>query len=267
VSASASAVAQLAGLQRQIAALVAQGALPRLTAVELAERAGIAPDPWQRAVLASRSSRILLNCSRQSGKSATAALLAAHTALYTPESLVLLLSPTQRQSAELFRTVLGIYRAAGQPIPAEAETLLRLELANGSRVLSLPGAERTVRGYSAVRLLVIDEAAKVPNELYVSVRPMLAVSGGRLICLSTPWGTRGFFYEAWSGSEAWERYEVPATRCPRIPAAFLEEERRSMGDYWFEAEYMCRFLDAQSQAFRREDIDRAFADEVDAWTL
>jgi hypothetical protein len=47
----------------------------------------------------------------------------------------------------------------------------------------------------------------------------------------------------------------------------LAEERRTLGEWWFEQEYMCRFLDAETQAFRREDIDRAFEEEVQAWEL
>jgi hypothetical protein len=118
-----------------------------------------------------------------------------------------------------------------------------------------------------VRLLAIDEAAWVPDDLYLAVRPMLAVSGGRLVALSTPHGTRGWFYESWRSDEPWERYEVPATSCPRIAPAFLEEERRTMGEWWFEQEYVCRFLDAETQAFRREDIDQCFREDVEPWEL
>src|SRR5947199_350893 len=82
-------------------------------------------------------------------------------------------------------------------------------------------------------------AARVPNDLYGALRPMLAVSKGRLIALSTPHGTRGWFYDAWRSQESWERYEVAAPSCPRISAAFLDEEKRSMGDWWFTQEYMC----------------------------
>jgi hypothetical protein len=52
--------------------------------------------------------------------------------------------------------------------------LTKLELANGSRILSLPGSERTVRGYAAADLVVIDEATRVDDELISAVRPMLA---------------------------------------------------------------------------------------------
>jgi hypothetical protein len=218
-------------------------------------------------VLWSGSSRMLLNCSRQSGKSTITATLAVHTAVYAPGSLVLLVSPTLRQSGELFKKSLGMYRALGRPVPAESETALTLTLKNGSRIVSLPGKEGIVRSYSGVALIAIDEASRVPNDLYVALRPMLAVSGGRLIALSTPFGTRGWWYEAWRGSEPWERYEVPATMCPRIPAAFLEEEQRTIGEWWFRQEYQCEFLDAETQAFRREDIDRAFNEEVMTWAL
>ncbi len=238
-----------------------------LDPARLARRAGIEPDPWQARMLRSAASRLLLNCSRQSGKSTTTGILATHTALYDAGSLTLLLSPTLRQSGELFRKCLAVYRALGRPVPAESETALTLTLENGSRIVSLPGKDGTIRGYSGVRLLVVDEASRVPNDLYLAVRPMLAVSGGRLALLSTPFGTRGFFYEAWRDRAAWDWYEVLATDCPRIPPEFLEEERRTLGEWWYQQEYFCQFLDAQSAAFRREDIDRAFSEEVETWDL
>src|SRR5262249_58061446 len=94
---------------------------------------------------------------------------------------------------------MGLYaKVKGAPELRE-ESVLRCELANGSRIVSLPGTERTVRGYSKADLIIIDEAARVEDSLLVATRPMMAVSegGGRLIALSTPAGKRGWFYEAW----------------------------------------------------------------------
>ena len=238
-----------------------------LDPVLVAREVGLDPDAWQERFLRSPAPRTLLNCSRQSGKSTVTALLAAHTALYDPGALVLLLSPSQRQSHELFRKALDAYRAIPTAIPVVQESALQMELANGSRIVSLPGKETTIRGYSGVRLLAVDEAARVPDELYFTVRPMLAVSGGRLVALSTPFGTRGWWYEAWESDESWERYKVPASDCPRISEEFLDEERRSMGDWWFQQEYECTFLDAETQPFGREDVERAFDEEVEAWDL
>jgi hypothetical protein len=113
----------------------------------------------------------------------------------------------------------GVYQALGQPVPSESESALQLELENGSRIVSLPGKEGTIRGYSGVGLLAVDEAAWVPDDLYLAVRPMLAVSQGRLAVLSTPHGTRGWFYESWRGQEPWERYEVRATECGALRGA------------------------------------------------
>lgn len=235
-----------------------------LDRVAFAQAVGIEPDRWQEDLLRSTATRVLLNCARQSGKSTVAGVLAVHAALYESHSLVLLLSPTLRQSQELFKKCLSIYRAADNPVPPESETALTLTLEN----VSLPGKEGTVRGYSGVRLLAIDEAARVPDDLYASVRPMLAVSGGRLVALSTPFGTRGWWYEAWiNQEEPWERYRITVEECPRISPEFLAEEQRNVGEWWFRQEYFCEFLDAQSQAFRRDDIEEMFSEEVEGWAL
>jgi hypothetical protein len=229
---------------------------------------GDAPDPWQARLLRSSASRVLLNCSRQSGKSTTTAVLGLHTALYEPGALVLLLAPALRQAQELHRKIKASYAALGRPErlrEVEAETALRLEFASGGRIVCLPGREATIRGFSAVSLILIDEAARVPDELYYSIRPMLAVSGGRLIALSSPFGRRGFFYGEWAGGgDVWERYEVPATDCPRISAAFLAEERRSLGDWWYSQEYKCEFRDTVDQVFSTADIDAAVSARITA---
>lgn len=236
-----------------------------LDPVLMARAAGIEPDPWQADFLRSQSDRILLNCSRQVGKSTTTATLADHTAFYGPGSLILLLSPSLRQSQELFRKCLDVYRALDRPVPANAENALSLELENDSRIVSLPGKEGTIRGMSGVRLLIIDEASRVPDALYKSVRPMLAVSGGRLVLLSSPFGTRGFFWEAYKQREKWDYYEVPATECPRISAEFLEEEKENMGQWWLDQEYFCQFNDAEGAAFREMDIARIVQPGVEQW--
>jgi len=238
-----------------------------LDPVIMARRAGLELDPWQAKMVRSQEKRILVCCSRQSGKSTTTAVLADHTAFYEPDSTILLLSPSLRQSGELFRKCLEVYRSLDKPVSAEAETALRLELENGSRIVSLPGKEGTVRGISKVKLLIIDEASRVPDELYMAVTPMLAVSGGRLVLLSTPWGTRGFYYEMYKNRHKWDYYEVPATECPRISAEFLEEERESKGEWFFMQEFMCKFMDSESSAFRSEDIEQIVKPGIETWAL
>ena len=234
-----------------------------LDPVIMAERVGITPDGWQAEALRSGAPRALWNCSRQSGKSTIAALLAVHGALYEPGTLQLLLSPSERQSGELFKKCASAYRTLGRPVPPASETALTVTLENGSRIVSLPGRSGTVRGYSGVRRLIVDEAAWVLDELYFAVLPMLAVSGGSLLAMSTPNGKRGFFFQEWvDGGPEWQRLEVPATRCPRIGPAFLAEQRRRMPRARYEQEYQCAFGEAEGAAFAYEDIQAALDPEV-----
>jgi hypothetical protein len=128
--------------------------------------------------------------------------------------------------------------------------------------VSLPGREETIRGYSGVRLLVIDEAARVPDALYYSVRPMLAVSRGRIYCLSTPFGKRGFFYKEWTEGQEWERTKITAYQCPRITPAFLAAERASLGEWWFDQEYLCMFTEVEDQVFSHDLVMSVLTDKV-----
>jgi hypothetical protein len=199
--------------------------------------------------------------SRQTGKSLTAGALALLEALLWPGALVLILSRSQRQAAELFRDkVMRLFEALGRPLAAEAESALRLHLANGSRIISLPTTEATVRGFASVRLLIVDEAARVPDELYRAVRPMLAVSRGRLVCLSSAYAMQGFFFEEWTrGGDGWERYKVTAPECSRIDPGFLEEEHRALGPRIYGREYECVFCQADDAFFDYDAIARALA--------
>jgi hypothetical protein len=229
--------------------------------VEFAKSLGLTPDPWQERLLRSTSPRVLLNCCRQSGKSTTSAIIALHRALYFPGSLVLALAPALRQSQELFAKIAGFYKDLGRPVAPHGERKLSLDLENGSRILTLPGSEKTVRGFSGVGLLIVDEAARVEDQLYYATRPMLAVSGGSLMMLSTPASKRGVFYTEWTSGEGWEHYEVRADDCPRITRAFLEEERKALPPPVFRAEYECSFEALDDQPFSEAMIASAFSDE------
>lgn len=223
------------------------------------------PDEWQRDLLQSNAQRMLLNCSRQSGKTTVAGVIALHEALFHPPALVLIASPALRQAAELAKTVSGFYGKLGESaVPAESESALKIELRNGSRIIALPGSENTTRGYAGVRLVLIDEAARVDNLLYDALAPTLATSQGRLILLSTPFGKRGAFFHLWNeGGPDWYRVRVQASQCPRIPASFLEEQRRTMPSWNFRQEFECEFADATDNVFAYELVKAALSSEVE----
>ena len=235
-------------------------------AVEFArERLGFEPDERQAAVLQSRAKRGILNCTRQWGKSTVAGIKAIYQAWTRPGSLVVVASPTDRQSAEFVRKTSEFMTRLGARPRGDGKNATSLLLPNGSRIVGLPGTEGTIRGFSAVSLLVIDEAARVPDKVYKALRPMLAVADGDLWLLSTPCGKRGFFYENWEhGGDEWERMTVRATECPRIRPKFLEEERGQLGDAWFRQEYLCEFVDNGHHVF---DLDVVMGAMLDIETL
>lgn len=223
--------------------------------------AGLTPDPWQERVLRSDARRMLLLCSRQSGKSTTCGALACASAIYDP-GLVLLVAPAQRQSAELFRKAVETYHALDGVPRIVSESAMRMELENGSRIIALPGTEGTIRGYSGARTIIVDEASRVEDALMAALRPMLATTQGRFVALTTPWGKRGWFYEAWAHGEGWERTKVTADQCPRIDPIWLKEERELIGDWQFRQEYEVEFVDTDEQFFASDLIEAALTDEV-----
>lgn len=219
---------------------------------------GFHPDPWQANLLRSRSRKIILNCSRQSGKSTVCAALGLHESIYRRPSFGLVIAPTQDQSSELMMKF-DEFRGAVE-LPSDylsTDTKLAVKFANGNRFVARPGSEKSARSFSAVTLLLEDEAARVADALYNSVRPMLAVSNGRHILMSTPFGKQNHFFKIWDEQrDLWEWFEIPAEMCPRITKEFLEEEQRT--NPWFEQEYHCIFMDSEGSIFS-SDLFRSLA--------
>jgi hypothetical protein len=233
--------------------------------VEFAISLGIEPDEWQVEVLASDHPRKILCCGRQTGKSTVAAILAIHTALTKPGSTVLVVAPGERQAKLLFSKALSLYRQAGYPLPAHSERRTGLELSNGSIIEALPAVERTTRGYS-VDLLVVDEAAAVPDLDYHGILPALIATRGEQVLLSTPRGKRGFFHEIWhtdptqnsaEGSDGWMRVMVRSDEVGRIRDEDLEVFRRTMPEQFFRQEFFCEWLETEGSLFSYEDIQAA----------
>lgn len=227
----------------------------------------MAPDPWQERLLCWTGDKLLLNCARQSGKSQFTAILAAYRAITKPGSLVLLVSPSQRQSGELFAKVKDVFAALPRRPKLLEDNKTSLTLQNRSRIVSLPDSPDTIRGYSSVDLIVLDEAAFASDELLIAIRPMLMISRGRLVMMSTPKGKRGAFYDAWVHGEGYERIKVTVYENPRQDLAKVEDEKsellkRGLADM-FRQEYLCEFVDAAAgRVYGKYDPERSLIDAL-----
>ena len=226
---------------------------------------GMTPDEWQRELLTNFPSESMLLCSRQSGKSTVSATLALHQAVFSSGSLVIIVSKGSRQAEELLRKIKIGLAFVRSNLDIVKENQSEIEFSNESRILSLPGKEETIRGYSATALIIIDEASRVEEALYNSVRPMLATSGGKMLVLTTPWGKQGWFHKAWIDDDDWFKIMITADDCPRITDAFIAKERKRMGEWWVKQEYFCEFVDNDLQMFSYDDIIKCITSEVEAW--
>jgi hypothetical protein len=224
---------------------------------------GFAPDGNQARVLRSEARQGILKCTRQWGKSTVTAAKAVKYAYEHAESLVLVVSPSMRQSDEYLAKVEKVVGLQGIKPRGDGHNAASLLLPNGSRIIGLPGNEKTTRGFSAVDMLLVDEAARVEDELYKALRPALATRNGAVWLMSTPCGKRGFFWEAWRSADEWDRVEVTCHECPRLSEAFLAQELRTLGPRLFAQEYLCEFMDLDGGLFDRELIERAIRNGVE----
>jgi hypothetical protein len=225
---------------------------------------GHTPDAWQVDLLRSDAQRVLLLAARQVGKSTTVGVLAVHRAVYSPGSLVLMISPSQRQSGELFAQALSAYKGLGRPLKAEGENETSLTLENGSRIVSLPGSETTTRGFSSPSMVVVDEASRIDDSLWTALLPMVRGTA-RVLMLTTPAGRRGTFYEQWSSqSPDWHRIRVAATESKLWTEKELSRQRELLGDYSFKQEFQLEFIAAEGQIFMDDVIEGAFNNNLRA---
>ncbi len=229
---------------------------------------GFSPDPQQASVLAASHARGILCCTRQWGKSTTVAAMAVFQAVHQPQSLILIAAPSARQSGELLAKCTRFLTALEVRPRGDGLNRASLLLPNRSRILALPNNGDRIRGFSAPSLIVIDEAARVPDSLYHDMLPMLAASPyGRLWLLSTPNGKHGFFHHEWTNqNNGFFRLSVPATACPRISPDFLAQERTRLPLHIYEQEYLCAFHSAQNALIPLSDVENTHDREIPFWT-
>ncbi len=238
--------------------------------MELVARMGFEPDEVQAELLCWLDRDVVLNCTRQWGKSTVGAIVALVRAWMEPRITVLVLGPTEGQSGELVQKAREFAErlTGGVKLPRDRARRFSLVLPNGSRIMGLPSKPSSIRCYTA-SLLLVDEAAFVKDdEAYEAARPALAVKGGQTWLLSTSGPRHGFFYKTWSmGGDDWTRRQVTAAECPRLNAAFLEKEKRQKAPQKYAREYECVFGADEEAIFETELIDKVVAKDAEYWAF
>jgi hypothetical protein len=187
---------------------------------------------------------------------------------FHPREKVLVASPSQDQSNYLLETIGGFLDEL--EVEIVVRNVKRLTLANGSTIYAKHGQDKTIRGIQGVRLVILDEAARIEPDLIAALSPMLGVKKGRMLALSTPAGKHpdNWFSKTWHDPEFdGHKVKVTADECPRLSRDFLEKERRRLGNMKWREEYYCEFLDSELAAFPMELINACFTDSFRAWQL
>jgi hypothetical protein len=220
---------------------------------------GWTPDAKQRLVLQSTARRVILNCSRQWGKTTVAATKVVHLAMTQAGTTTLIVCENLSQTAEFFQKVdrfLAILEVTAKGEPGKR---IARKLPNGSRIVGIAAREAAVRGYTA-DFVFLDEAARITDEVIDAFAPVIAVRKGDWWMASTPRGMRGRFWEIWAYGEGSDLLKVsaPASENPRIEAGFVEQMRRDKGEQYVQQELGCEFVENGTYMVSGEEVDRIF---------
>ncbi|MFN0105509.1 MAG: terminase large subunit domain-containing protein [Bryobacteraceae bacterium] len=220
------------------------------------------PDSVQTQILTETNSHIMVLGPRQTGKSTAAAVRVLYEAMNHDDAVILLASASGRQSGQIMEKALKMARQIDLYILPPPPKCNGFSVANGARIVALPDNEETVRGFSAPRLIVVDEAAYASPDVFKALDPMLAVSAGTIMLLSTPNGRGGYFYERWHAENSpWTRILGTLADCPRIDADVIRTLRQTMSQRDFEQEFECKFVDDAGQFIGGEIFDRCLTDD------
>jgi hypothetical protein len=232
-------------------------------------------DDWQKEFLDTQGDKILC-CGRQVGKSEICSADAGEYAVHNGKKNILMIAPTERQAYALFEKTLNYlaenykaYLAKGKNRPTQT----RIILTNGTKIFCLPtGLSGIGIRFLTVHRLYVDEASRIPYEVWTAVTPMLLTTGGSCIYLSTPFGSKNMFADiVRNKSDAYnsfKRFSVDSetvvterkicetwTEAQRAKAIdYLASERKRMTKLEYAQEYEGKILDELKQFFSNELI-------------
>lgn len=210
-------------------------------------------DKWQEEVLKTKGN-ICLRSGRQVGKSFVIGLKAAIYALENPNKLVMVISKTERQAGLLFAKILRNLNDIGRNQIAYGEdeqgnkigqnpTKHKIVLENGSGIHCLPAGDTGfgIMGYT-IDLLIADEAAWIPEEVWNSIIPALAITRGNIWLLSTPYVKEGYYYDCFN-DPSFTAFHTSSEDCPRKDQNFLDRQKERRTKAQYAQMYLGEFID------------------------
>ena len=212
-------------------------------------------DPWQIKLRACKTDATVVS-GRQSGKTAGVSVVIGDEATEIPNSYIMIGAYVIEQAEHVFWKVKDYMFAKYADQIVGRPTLHFMELKNGSKIIckAVGDTGAGMRG-PTVTLLVLDEAAFIPDRAWVAIEPVISVSKGRTTLLSTGQCKKGFFYQSTLNPDI-KQFHVSARNCPRHTKEFLDKKEAELSAVAFAQEYLGEFLDDYNRKFTDEWIEK-----------
>ena len=220
----------------------------------------------QKELLKCNDKRISILCSRRWGKSTVSSAKACHVAATKPNSHILCLSRSQRQSSELFKKIASMVNGCELKHSIIRQTQTEMEFSNGSIIKSLPANEDSLRGLDAT-FVIFDESSWIPESLFTVVFPMLLTSKGSAILISTPGVASGTFFDSCQPNSEFTNFTFTHTSAIFSDGTYLVDpdelikERERMGgenSAAYRAEFLCQFVTPEGAWFDTDSLNESF---------
>lgn len=220
--------------------------------------------PHQKAVVdeithqRGTSKTVIVKAHRQAGKSFLCIGVLLYYAINHKATHNAMVSPTLNQSRQMFNELVNSIIDSGI-IKKKNETLLELQLVNGSRIFFRSGEMKDgLRGYYVNGILILDEAAYLSDEVAQLVTPWVQVAKSPMLIVSTPKLKAGMFYNYYLMGKERQNNCVSIDWCDFDTSALLSKEqietyRKILSPNQFKSDILGQFLDNDGMVFTNID--------------
>jgi len=200
---------------------------------------------------------------RRTGKSYAAALL-AFAKLLEPGQQVMVVAPNFTLSSIIWDYVTDIISKTGVEIVTKNQKDKVVKLENGSIFRLLSANNRDSLVGRAANLLIIDEAAIIPDDEYFTrdLRPALSTfNDSRCLWISTPRGKGNYLYDYFQRGDnddydEWGSDLFTWRANPLLGEKDVAEAEKTMTRALFAQEYMCAWTTTEDQIYEYLDDEK-----------
>ena len=206
---------------------------------------------------------------RRTGKSYAAAIL-AFAKLLEPGQQVMVVAPNFSLSSIIWDYVTDLIRQLDIEVERFNQKDKVVKLINGSVFRLLSANNRDSLVGRAANLLIVDEAAIIPNDEYYTrdLRPALSTfTDSRCLWISTPRGKGNYLYDYYLRGEDpeypdWSSSIHTWRSNPLLSETDVEEARRTITKALYLQEYECEWTTTESQIYLDLDEEKHIGDYV-----